>query len=451
MKSVKIPESVLIVMNKIKEAGFESYLVGGCVRDLLMNREPKDWDITTNAKPKEVLKVFPKGKYENEFGTVLLPGKYLLNLKFLSKEVSVSIEKVNKLKIIAQGYIEKFEKGCHDTGHSERVMKNSLKISKNYSEVKKEIIELISLFHDVGKSVGNLEKHIENSQKIFQEETQNILNEEEIEILKEAINHKSNKKVKYIEEQVLIEADLLDAISLERCKNAQKYKPNHFEWIKEVFNNEEIYRFFKTPKGIELLKKTINEFNEASFGLKIPKYNIENNIEITTYRIESKYTDKRHPDEIKFAKTLREDLSRRDFCINAIALKIPNNKSQITNKFQNSSFKIEIKDENLVDPFDGKRDLENKIIRAVGVADERFSEDALRMMRAIRFACTQNGISNAPALSVGRQFPISNKISESNLKTKNRGIDSGSWAGMKNRGWQIEEKTLRAIEKMQKI
>ena len=76
---------------------------------------------------------------------------------------------------------------------------------------------------------------------------------------------------------------------------------------------------------------------------------------------------------MKFAETLEEDLSRRDFTINALALKI-----------KNSDFEI-------VDLFDGQKDLKKKIIRAVGDANERFDEDALRMMRAVRFAVTLGG------------------------------------------------------------
>ncbi len=97
-------------------------------------------------------------------------------------------------------------------------------------------------------------------------------------------------------------------------------------------------------------------------------------IEITTFRSEAKYTDRRHPDEIKFAKTIEEDLARRDFTINAIA---------INQKIENRKQKIEI-----IDPFGGQDDLKNKIIRAVGKPEERFGEDALRMMRAVRFATT---------------------------------------------------------------
>ena len=93
-------------------------------------------------------------------------------------------------------------------------------------------------------------------------------------------------------------------------------------------------------------------------------------VEITTLRKEGKYTDKRHPDAITFAKTIKEDLSRRDFTINAIALKLD----------------AATLNENLVDPFDGQTDLKKKIIRAVGNPEERFQEDALRLMRAVRFS-----------------------------------------------------------------
>jgi len=68
-----IPIYVLDAITKLKEAGFEAYIVGGCVRDFLMEKAPKDWDITTNAKPEEMLVIFPGGKYENTFGTVIVP------------------------------------------------------------------------------------------------------------------------------------------------------------------------------------------------------------------------------------------------------------------------------------------------------------------------------------------------------------------------------------------
>ena len=87
--------------------------------------------------------------------------------------------------------------------------------------------------------------------------------------------------------------------------------------------------------------------------------------EITTYRIDGKYEDSRHPSEVTFTRDLTEDMRRRDFTINAMAYN---------------------EEEGLIDRFEGVKDLENKIIRCVGSPMERFSEDALRIMRAVRFA-----------------------------------------------------------------
>lgn len=90
------------------------------------------------------------------------------------------------------------------------------------------------------------------------------------------------------------------------------------------------------------------------------------NIEITPFRLEAKYSNSRHPDSVSFSKNIEDDLKRRDFTINAIAYN--------PTKGQ------------LVDPYKGQVDLSNKLIRAVGDPDERFSEDALRMMRAVRLS-----------------------------------------------------------------
>ncbi|MDD5144622.1 MAG: HD domain-containing protein [Candidatus Pacebacteria bacterium] len=176
---MQIPREVKSVIENLQKAGFEAFVVGGCVRDFLRNKKPKDWDVTTSAKPEEIQKVFPNSFYENKFLTV--------TVQLESKEESLR------------------------------------------------------------------------------------------------------------------------------------------------------------------------------------------EIEITTYRAEAKYSDKRHPDEIRFAKTLEEDLKRRDFTVNALAM-IP--ASRDSGNLQ------------IVDYFNGQDDLEKKIIRAVGNAEERFSEDALRMMRAVRFAVT---------------------------------------------------------------
>ena len=98
-------------------------------------------------------------------------------------------------------------------------------------------------------------------------------------------------------------------------------------------------------------------------------------LEITTFRKEFGYSDKRHPDKIIWGKTLTQDLSRREFTVSAIALKI----TSIDLKKQ--TFKTEI-----VDPYNGQEDLKKKILKTVGDPDKRIAEDALRMMRAVRIA-----------------------------------------------------------------
>ncbi|WP_347460463.1 hypothetical protein [Clostridium sp. DMHC 10] len=91
----------------------------------------------------------------------------------------------------------------------------------------------------------------------------------------------------------------------------------------------------------------------------------KNGYEITTFRIDGEYSDGRHPDSVEFTDDLKEDLSRRDFTINSMAY---NEK------------------DGLVDYFNGYEDLNNKVVRCVGNPDKRFNEDALRMLRAIRFS-----------------------------------------------------------------
>src|SRR3989344_4242449 len=66
----RIPHEVRTISEALRAAGFESYLVGGCVRDLMVDRVPKDWDVTTNATPEQIQAVFPDSFYENEYGTV---------------------------------------------------------------------------------------------------------------------------------------------------------------------------------------------------------------------------------------------------------------------------------------------------------------------------------------------------------------------------------------------
>lgn len=118
-----------------------------------------------------------------------------------------------------------------------------------------------------------------------------------------------------------------------------------------------------TPE--EILKLFPEGFYDNKFGTVGIKNEEGKPYEITTFRTEENYTDNRHPDKISWGKTLQEDLLRRDFTINSMAL---------DHKFE------------LVDLYDGQSDLKNKLIRAVGNPNDRFGEDALRMMRAVRIA-----------------------------------------------------------------
>lgn len=117
---------------------------------------------------------------------------------------------------------------------------------------------------------------------------------------------------------------------------------------------EEIIRIFRKviPTGIKHGTVTIHFMGKE--------------IEATTYRSESEYTDGRHPDSVNFDASLEDDLSRRDFTMNAIAASLT--------------------DGNIIDPFDGQKDIKSKTIRTVGKARDRFLEDGLRPIRAIRFS-----------------------------------------------------------------
>jgi len=117
---------------------------------------------------------------------------------------------------------------------------------------------------------------------------------------------------------------------------------------------EENKEVFKEYKVIEtgIMHGTVTVIFEDKF------------LEITTYRIDGDYSDNRHPDKVSFTRNLEEDLARRDFTMNALAF--------------NPDMEIR-------DFFGGIKDIENKLIRAVGEPDRRFTEDALRIMRALRF------------------------------------------------------------------
>lgn len=165
-------------------------------------------------------------------------------------------------------------------------------------------------------------------------------------------------KVKYIIDEIY--ANGYEAYIVGGCvrDNLIGIKPNDFD-ITTSATPDKIMNIFSNFKCIK------TGIKHGTVGVIIDKEIFE----ITTYRIESKYKDHRRPDIIEFTNNLHEDLKRRDFTINSMAYNEKNN---------------------LVDIFGGKLDIENKIVRTVGNPNERFNEDGLRMIRAIRFSSKLN-------------------------------------------------------------
>lgn len=141
-------------------------------------------------------------------------------------------------------------------------------------------------------------------------------------------------------------------------------------FMKRVPKDWDIATNAKPEEIQKIFSESVYENQFGTVGVKIDTQDEKLKVvEVTTFRLEGRYTDKRHPDEIKFARTVEEDLSRRDFTMNALA-------AEITDESKLS----------IVDPFGGREDILAKIVRTVGKPEERFEEDALRLMRAVRFA-----------------------------------------------------------------
>jgi len=161
----------------------------------------------------------------------------------------------------------------------------------------------------------------------------------------------------------------------------------------------------KPEQIIPLFEKTVYENTFGTVGVCVPRetkkigvsqetseYEI---IEVTPYRIEAQYTDFRHPDEISFSDKLEDDLKRRDFTINAMA-------------YRNG---------HLTDMFGGLKDIEDKTLRTVGNGHERFHEDALRMLRAVRFSVQLNfSISSETIESILKNSELLRKISAERIR-----------------------------------
>jgi len=150
-----------------------------------------------------------------------------------------------------------------------------------------------------------------------------------------------------------------------------------------------------TPEQIQaLFAKTVYEnlFGTVTVVNETTENKTLKNIEVTPFRIEADYSDRRHPDQVKFSDKLEDDLARRDFTINALAYSPA--------------------DSELIDLYGGVKDIKDKSIKTVGEADKRFREDALRMLRAIRLACELGFTCNKEILdSISRNSDLLKEIS----------------------------------------
>ena len=185
-------------------------------------------------------------------------------------------------------------------------------------------------------------------------------------------------------EACLVGGCVRDLVMSEILKDEGEREPN--DW--DVTTNA------KPEQIVGLFDKTIYENTFGTVGVCVPYETFKEEVsretpeylivEVTPYRLEAKYSDFRHPDEVKFSDKLEDDLKRRDFTVNAIALNM-SDKNAVT------------------DIFGGLKDIQDKVLRTVGNPDDRFQEDALRMLRAVRFACQLS-------------FSVSYEVTESIIK-----------------------------------
>ena len=173
--------------------------------------------------------------------------------------------------------------------------------------------------------------------------------------------------------------------------------------VRDVLTGSEVddWDFTTNATPEEILKIIPDGFYGNTFGtVGISEPSSVNPYEITTFRTEHGYSDFRRPDKVSWGKTIDEDLKRRDFTINAMALK-----------------RVEGEEFEIIDLYDGQKDLAAKLIRAVGDAHERFSEDALRMMRGIRIASELGfKIEEKTFDAIIKNAPLINKIAKERVK-----------------------------------
>ena len=178
--------------------------------------------------------------------------------------------------------------------------------------------------------------------------------------------------------------------------------------VRDLLTGKPVYDWDFTTNATpeQILKLFPDAYYDNQFGTVGIKPEVENErpLEITTFRTESSYSDSRRPDKVTWGKTLEEDLKRRDFTINAMALNVHLRGSRMGSS-------------EVIDMFGGQEDLKKKIIRAVGDPNERFGEDALRMMRAVRIATQLNfAIEENTLEAIKNHAPTLQKIAKERVK-----------------------------------
>ncbi len=181
--------------------------------------------------------------------------------------------------------------------------------------------------------------------------------------------------------------------------------------VRDLLTGKEVkdWDFTTNASPEEILKLFKDSFYDNDFGtVGVAEKHLsgkgEGVFEITTFRTESSYSDYRRPDKVKWGKSLDEDLTRRDFTINAMAIKVRD--------LRGRTLQVE-----LIDPFKGQKDLEKKLIRAVGDPDKRFKEDALRTMRAIRIAAELGfAIEKKTLKAISKDAKLLSKIAKERVR-----------------------------------
>ena len=187
-----------------------------------------------------------------------------------------------------------------------------------------------------------------------------------------------------VDDEVSEKIDVLKE-DLESLNNQKKALKNTDNTVINTNNNVNL-------EGIQDIVDRIEQIEVEIKNLEVLRM-----VEVTPYRIESTYSDNRHPDDVQFSEKLEDDLKRRDFTINALCY------NPLSTK--------------LVDLFSGVSDLQNKEIKAIGKADDRFNEDALRMLRAVRFSAQLGfSIEGETAKSVTKNKTLLKNVSNERIR-----------------------------------